>query len=121
MQLYTLEELKKKREADLIGSEQAIREHSDTYRAIKKMLSDINNRPVDVGDYHKTATHLGSMLMKMSTSIGGGTIFHYFAEHIDPGKAGDVRCFRLECRDLADQIRHLELWRAERHRLKRIK
>jgi hypothetical protein len=120
MHLLTLEELKNKREADLMGSERAIREHSDTFRQIKKMLQEINSRPLDVEDYHRTARCLGGMLARMS-DVGGGTIFHYFAEHIDPGRSGDVRCFRLECRDLAEQIRHMEQWRAERHRLKRIK
>jgi hypothetical protein len=121
MQTYTLEELKKKREADLMGSERAIREHGATYCEIKALIQEINSRLLDVGEYHRTATRLGAMLVKMSRGIGGNTIFTYFAEHIDPGRSGDVRCFRLECRDLAEQIRHLEQWRAERHRLKRIK
>ena len=121
MDIYTLEDLQKKREADLMGTERAVREHGDTYREIKELIREINSRPLDVGDYYKTASRLGAMLVAMSHGIGSCTIFHYFAEHIDPGRAGDVRCFRLECRDLAEQIRYLEQWRAERHRLKRIK
>jgi uncharacterized protein (UPF0128 family) len=120
MHPYTLDELKQKRESDLMGSVQAIGRQTDLYRELKALVHEINSRPLDVGDYHKTATRLGAMLVKMTNGVGS-TIFHYFAEHIDPDKAGDVRCFRFECLDLAEQMRQLEQWRAERHRLKRIK
>jgi len=120
MHRFTLEELKRKRDADLSGSLRAIREHGDTYRELKRLIGEINSGPLDVADYHRTATRLGRMLVTLTNGTGS-TIFHYFAEHIDPGKAGDVRCFRLECRDLAEQIKQLEQWRAARYRLKRIK
>lgn len=120
MHRYTLEELMRKRDVALSGSVRAIREHGGTYRELKRLVNQINSQPLDVGDYHRTATRLGAMLFSL-TRGSGGTIFHYFAEHIDPAKAGDVRCFRLECRDLADQIRQLDQWRAERQQLKRIK
>jgi hypothetical protein len=120
MHPYTLDELKQKRESDLMGSAQAISRQSDLYRELKALVQKINSCPLDVGDYHKTAARLGAMLVKMTNGVGS-TIFHYFAEHIDPDKAGDVRCFRFECLDLAEQMRQLEQWRAERHRLKRIK
>jgi hypothetical protein len=51
----------------------------------------------------------------------GCTIFHYFAECIDPDRKGDVRCFRMECFELIGQIRQLDQWRSERHRLRSIK
>jgi hypothetical protein len=120
MHPYTLDELKQKRESDLMGSAEAIGRQTDLYRELKALVHEINNSPLDVGDYHKTATRLGALLIKMTNGVGS-TIFHYFAEHIDPDKAGDVRCFRFECLDLAEQMRQLEQWRAERHRLKRIK
>ncbi len=120
MHPYTLDELKQKRERDLMGSVQAIGRHADLYRELKALVHQINNRPLDVGEYHKTATRLGAMLVSMTNGVGS-TIFHYFAEHIDPDKAGDVRCFRFECRDLAEQMRQLEQWRAEKHRLRRVK
>jgi hypothetical protein len=59
--------------------------------------------------------------LSLCLTCSSHTIFHYFAENIHPGKSGDVRCFRLECRDLAEQIRDLDQWRAQQHRLKRIK
>ncbi|MBR9982645.1 MAG: hypothetical protein KFF50_16560 [Desulfatitalea sp.] len=120
MQLLTLDELKRKREVELDGSLRAIRDHWDTYREIKKLIDRINGAPLDVGDYHHTATRLGSMLVAMSSGIDC-TIFNYFAHHIDPGKAGDVRCFRLECRDLAEQMRQLDQRRTGRQRLRRVK
>jgi hypothetical protein len=120
MHRYTLEELKQKRKEDLIGSQQAILQQGDTYREMKQLLQDINNGPLDVADYYRTAALLGTLLLKLC-ACGRHTIFHYFAEQIHPGKAGDVRCFRLECRDLAEQIMDLDRWRAQQHRLKRIK
>lgn len=120
MELLTLDQLKRKREADLFGSVQAVGAHRDTYLEIKRLVGRINSAPVDVGEYHSTASRLGTMLMEMTHGIDN-TIFHYFADNIDPDRSGDVRCFRLECRELADQIRQLDQWRTGRHRLRRIK
>jgi hypothetical protein len=120
MDHYTLEELKRKREENLLGSERAVLDRRDTYRELKNLLHDINTGPLDVADYYRSASRLGALLSELS-ACSSHTIFHYFAEQIDPGKAADVRCFRLECLDLAEQIKDLDQWRAQRHRLKRIK
>jgi hypothetical protein len=120
MTQFTLEDLRQRRLATLMASEQAIRRQADTYQALKRLVHDINAHTVDVAEYYRTATRLGSLLLKL-TCGAEQTIFHYFAEHIDPGRHGDVRCFRLECRDLEQQIKELEQWRAARRQLKRIK
>jgi hypothetical protein len=120
MQIYTLEELKRQREEALAGSEQAIRRHYNAYLALKKMVVSINAGPLDVGDYYQTAARLGGLLARLA---GGAdfTLFHYFSECIDPSQKGDVRCFRMECLELAAQIANLDQWRAARHRLRSIK
>jgi|GEM_PF-1016017 hypothetical protein len=120
MHCSTLDELKQKRTAALLKSQKAILQQVTTYRELKKRVHEINNGPLDVADYYRTATELGALLLKLC-ACENHTIFHYFAEHIHPGKAGDVRCFRLECRDLADQIKALDMERAQKHRLKRVK
>ncbi|RJQ73301.1 MAG: hypothetical protein C4519_17915 [Desulfobacteraceae bacterium] len=120
MDRFTLEELKQRRLENLLGSELAILRQADTYQALKRMVQDINARPLDVADYYRTATRLGGLLFELA-SVTDQTIFHYFAEYIDPGKRGDVRCFRLECRDLEQQIKELEQCRAARRQLKRVK
>jgi hypothetical protein len=120
MHPLTLEELKQKREENLLGSERAIRHQCDAYRELKKLVNDINTGPLDVADYYRSASRLGFLLSELS-ACSSHTIFHYFAEQIDPGKVSDVRYFRLECMDLAQQIRDFDQWRTQRHRLKRIK
>jgi hypothetical protein len=120
MQILTLEELRRQREEALVGSEQAIRRHYDAYLALKKMVAAVNAGPLDVGEYYQTAARLGGLLAQLAGGAGC-TLFHYFSECIDPGRKGDVRCFRMECLELAAQIVHLDQWRAARHRLRSIK
>jgi hypothetical protein len=115
-----LENLKRKRLEMFLRSEQAILRQVDAYRVLKQLVQDINGHILDVADYYRTARRLGTLLDQMTSGMDQ-TIFHYFAEYIDPGKHGDIRCFRLECRDLAEHIKELEQWRVARHRLKRIK
>ncbi len=120
VQIMTFDQLRRKREADLTGAEGAVLRHNDTYLEIKQLVRDINSCPLDVADYHRTARRLGALLHELSDGIDK-TIFHYYAEHIDPGKSGDVRCFRMECEALSRQIREIDQWRAARHRIKRVK
>lgn len=120
MQMMTFDQLQKKREADLLAAEGAVYRHGDIYRNIKQMVGEINNRLLDVADYHRTARLLGKLLNEMCDGIEQ-TIFHYYAEHIDPFKAGDVRCFRMECEELSRQIAEFDQWRAAKRRLKMVK
>jgi hypothetical protein len=120
MQIMTLEELRQQREQALKGSALAIREHHQAYLALKKMVGRINSGPLDVADYYATAMRLAALLSQLSTGAAC-TIFHYFAECIDPDRKGDVRCFRMECFELASQIQQLDRWRTCRHRLRSVK
>lgn len=120
MQILTFEELMQKRTEGLIESEKAILQKYDTYRALKRMVDEINTGPLDVVDYYATATRLGALLHEMAAGFTH-TIFHYFADYIDPAQKGDVRCFRMECCELAQQMKELDRWRAKRHCLKSVK
>lgn len=120
MQIMTFDQLRRKREADLMGAEGSVLRHIDIYQEVKQLVRDINSRPLDVADYHQTACRLGTLLYELSDGIDK-TIFHYYAEHIDPGKSGDVRCFRMECEELGRQISEIDQWRAARRQLKSVK
>ena len=116
----TLDVLRSRREADLLGSERAIRLRPRTYLLLRRMLKEINTGPVDVADYHRTATRLGDLLREISAG-SDRTIFHYFTASIDPCINGSVRWFRLTCLDLQSHIQDLERWRAERAGLRVVK
>lgn len=120
MQILTLDDLRQQRDEALKASDVAIRLRYELYLALKKMVAKINAGPLDVADYYTTAVELAAQLSQLS---GGAeiTIFHYFAESLDPGRRGDVRCFRMECYELAAQMRELDQWRVSRHRLRMIK
>jgi len=120
MQIMTLDELRQQREEAMKGSTLAIREHQHAYLALKKLVGRINSGPLDVADYYPTAIRLAAFLSQLSTGAAS-TIFHYFAECIDPGRKGDVRCFRMECFELASQIQQLDQWRTSRQRLRSVK
>lgn len=120
MQILTFEELQQKRAEGLMASEQAIHQKNDIYRELKRLVAQINTGPLDVMNYYPTAKRLGLMLREM-TRGHHNTIFHYFADHIDPTVKGDVRCFRMECRQLAEHIKELDQRRAAKRRLKVVK
>jgi hypothetical protein len=120
MECLTLEGLKQKRAEGLLASEKAIQRKYDTYQDVKKILTEINTKPLDVVNYYPTARRLGLMLREMTTGYAN-TIFHYFADHIDPLVKGDVRCFRMECFQLAEQLKELDHRRLTRCGLKIIK
>jgi hypothetical protein len=120
MQRLTIEDLQRRRQKALRGAAQAILKRRSTYLELKKLIHAINSQPLDVADYYLTASRLAALLGRMRTD-GGETIFDYFAEHIDPHKCGEAVNFRIECRDLDEQLKSLEAWRARQHRLRRVK
>ncbi|HSM74491.1 MAG TPA: hypothetical protein VK852_07650 [Desulfobacterales bacterium] len=120
MQRLTIEDLQHRRQRALIGAVEAIRKRRPAYLELKKLVHAINSRPLDVADYYLTASRLATLLGSMRID-GGETIFDYFAEHIDPRKYGEAVNFRVECRDLDEQLKSLEAWRARQNRLRRVK
>lgn len=113
MQLLTFDDLKQKWAESLLASEKAIYQRYPTYRELKRLVHRINTQSLDVAEYYPTAVRLGSMLRDISFGFSN-TLFHYFADHIDPGKKGDVRCFRMECQQLSEQLAELDQHRASR-------
>ena len=120
MDNLTIEDLKKKRAEELLASEKAILQNNLTYRELKKIVHRINAEPLDVAEYYHAARRLGEVLHEMATGHTN-TVFHYFADHIDPSRKGDVRCFRMECLELAQQIKELDDRRAKNRRLRVVK
>lgn len=120
MIMYTLEELRKKRDETLSGSEQAILKHRKTYRDFKHLLNNINNGPVDISEYYQTASRLLGMLKEMSQGADR-TVFRLFENQVDPSKEGSARWFRLTCLDLAEHVRDIERWRAAKLGLRIVK
>lgn len=120
MEILTFDELKEKRAKGLLASEKAILQKYDTYLTLKKMVARINTEPLDVVNYYPTARRLGAILREL-TAGHANTIFQYYADHIDPTAEGDARCFRMECHQLAEQLKELDRRRAARCRLKIVK
>ena len=116
----TVEDLEERRSNALSRSEKAALLYPETYRNLKRMLREINAATVDVSQYYRTALGVTSLLETL-TRAGSGTIFDHFLRNIDPAQAGDVRYFRFECMDLAEQLDCFERWSAERHHLTVVK
>jgi hypothetical protein len=114
------DDLEQKWAASLMASERAIHHRYTAYCDLKRLLEKINTGSIDVADYYLTAVDLGARLSEISCGYGN-TVFHYFAEQIDPRKNGDVRCFRMECRQLSEQFEELDRRRANRRPLRVIK
>ena len=116
----TIEDLKDRRTDALSRSEKAALLYPEIYRSLKRMLREINASTVDVSQYYRSALGLARLLETL-TRAGKGTIFEHYLRSIDPAQAGDVRYFRFECMDLADQLDCFERWSAERHHLRVVK
>ncbi|WP_028323619.1 hypothetical protein [Desulfatirhabdium butyrativorans] len=104
----------------LVCSEAAVRKHPEVLRDIKKHLDTVFSGPIDISQYYPFARKLTEMLNTLVQSHEE-TIFSYYIGHLDPGRHGDPRYFRAICLDLTQQIREMERWRMQRHRLRRIK
>jgi hypothetical protein len=120
MSNLTFDDLRKKRAEGLIASEKAINHCYHTYQDLKRLINEINSGSLDVADYYSTAMRLGNMLREISAGYDN-TIFNYFADHLDPGQKGDVRCFRMECRQLSEELKTLDQLRAKQRQLTIVK
>jgi len=118
--METLEDLKRKRIESLMLSEEAIREHPETYRKLKVLVRDIATKTIDIGEYNDVAKKLAELLKRMSITRPG-TIFNYYFENIDPRQFGEARYFRAMCVDLFDQLKRLDEWRTNKRKFVLIK
>ena len=96
-------------------SEQMILKKPDIYQQIRAMLNKVCETTIDIEAYFDTACRISVLLEQM----GPGTVFYnYFFEQINPRKRGDVRYFRMLCRDLREQIKTLNHWRKKRRQIR---
>ena len=118
--VMTMEELVEKRAASLDSAVKAASLKRDIYMTLKNTANDIVHRPVDISEYHKTASAL-STLLDIMICAGGGDIFMYFKEQLDPNLKGHARYFRFHCRELVDQIKLIDNVRFEQSNIRRVK
>jgi len=117
--LPTMKELKKRRLESLRISAKAISEHPNEYQELKVLVSKILSKPVDIGDYYKTAKRLSGLLEKM-VETGPESIFYYYYKSIDPRKSGQARYFRVNCLDLNEQLKYVNELRIDRRKTRLI-
>lgn len=115
----TIEELKSRRQRALEKAEKAISDRPAEYREIKRLLDRILDRPVDVADYYRVAGEIVRLLEKLSAS-SSESLFAYYCSNIDPRKKGDARYFKVVCRDLSQQLKLVDQYRRQRHKLRII-
>ena len=116
----SLAELEKRWAQCLTVSEKAIAQRYRAFCDLKRQVEKINAGLLAVADYYPTAVELGTKLSALSAGYGP-TVFYYYAHQIDPRKKGDIRCFRMECRQLFQQLEELDHRRMTRGPLKVIK
>lgn len=119
MPSLTVEELQRRWTESLRASQKAIRHNHSAYCELRRLVHRINTEALDVAEYYLTAVRLGSILLELSAGCGN-SLFRYYAEQIDPRRQGDVRCFRMECRQLSQQLVELDRRRTTRHHLRVI-
>ncbi len=115
----TMEELKLRRRRALEKAEQVIAGRLSEYRELKRLVDEALDRPVDVADYYRVAGQIAGLLEKLSAS-SPGSLFAYFSSNIDPERQGDARYFKVVCEDLRQQIKLIDQYRRQRHRLRPV-
>jgi len=115
----SLEELEKRRIRSLVASAKAVSEYPGVYREIKKMVLEVIQTPVEIGDYYKTARKISGLLEKMA-KIDASSLFYYFSKSIDPLKSGRAMYFRADCVDLWEQLKYIDELRIQKQHIRLI-
>lgn len=116
----TLEELKQRHARVLRCSEAAVQARPEAYRQLKRRIRTITTTTVDVDAYYRQAKTLAELL-EMLSRPGKGSIFDPFLQRIDPDRDGCARYLRMDCRELQAHLADLDLWRADRRRIRCVK
>ena len=116
----SIRDLKERYRAALLLSEMSVRTQPDIFRELKRVLSEIDSRVLDISEYYPIALRLAGLLRALARKEDR-TIFNYFIQNIDPCQGSNVRSFRYNCLDLEDQLNYFDKWRAGRRHLKCIK
>ena len=116
----SIRDLKERYRAALLLSEMSVRTQPDIFRELKRVLSEIDSRVLDISEYYPIALRLAGLLRSLARKEDY-TIFDYFIENIDPCQGSNARFFRYNCLDLEDQLNYFDKWRVDRRHLKCIK
>ena len=116
----SFEELEKRWDDVLHGTDNAVSAHPTVYRELKQLAADIIAKPLDIEDYPATAERLASLL-KTIGSRAPGSIFHFYCNRVAPSSICNLKFLRLECRDLMSHLQAFEEWRSNRCRLRVVK
>jgi hypothetical protein len=112
----TLKDLQDRWEKTLSITEKLVVRDPNGYSQIKELLKDIVTKTVDICHYEDTAIKLDRLLTKIDDA-SKRSIFYFFSDRFSPFSISKMRLFRIECRDLLDQLKAFEDWRIEKHHL----
>jgi hypothetical protein len=112
----TVKDLRDRWEKALSITEELVGRDPGAYSQMKGLLKDIVTQTVDICDYEDTAKQL-DRLLKTIDDPTRQSIFYFFCDRFLPCSISKMRLFRIECRDLLDQLKTFETWRKEKHHL----
>jgi hypothetical protein len=116
----SVEELEKRWENALLVTDKAVAAHPHVYREIKKLLTDIIEKPLDIKDY----THTAEKLVGLLKSIGchaPESIFHFYYDRVSPSSICNLKFLRVECQDLLSHLEAFDEWRNKKRHLRIVK
>ena len=112
----TVKDLQDRWEEALSITEELVGRDPGVYSQLKGLLKDIVTQTVDICDYEDTAEQL-DRLIKGIDNCSRRSIFYFFCDRFLPCSISKMRLFRIECRDLLDQLNTFENWRKDKHHL----
>lgn len=98
----------------------AVSSHPECYRELKKRVSDIVAKPLDIREYLPAAERVVGLLKTLDPE-GQGSIFCFFNDRIKPASIYQVPLLRVECKDLLAYLKVFDDWRLKSSRLKVVK
>jgi hypothetical protein len=116
----SVEELEKRWEDVLHGTDKAVAAHLHVYREIKQLAADIIAKPLDIQDYPATAERLVALLKTIGCQAPG-SIFHFYCDRVSPSSICNLKFLRMECRDLLSHLEAFDEWRSKKCRLRVVK
>jgi len=116
----SVDELRKRWEAALTVTDEAVARHPMVYREIKSLTVDIITKPLDIEDYPMTAERLVRLLKSIGCDTQG-SIFHFYYDHFSPSSIWHLKLFRAECQDMLAYLDAFDEWRRKIHRLRLLK
>lgn len=116
----TLAELECRWQKALESTRNAVSRHPDCYRELKKRVTDIVAKPLDVREYLPTAEKVANLLKALDPEEQG-SIFCFFSDRIKPADIWQVALLRVECKDLLSYLKVFDDWRMKSNQLRVVK